>query len=206
MSITLVSALSIILFCGVLYIFAIKTKMYSLASQMLMWFLPIPTYFIFFDVVFCDIGKFAKTFPIPVFVFRGATFIVTAYFTVFEFKLLQKYQKTYQKDTSRLLRYEPIFVAVKMTVCIIVFFAMLNLLIFSIFPNHYTIDKTLSDYELAFEFLYYSFNVTITYSNSGIEATGVIAKLLQMTHIAVFYFYAAGAISKLIKGTKKESN
>ena len=202
MTITSISSSLIIFVYVIAFIVAKKTKMYGWIEHLLKCFLPIPVYFIFFDCIFRDTGTFAKVFPIPAFVILGALFIFTAYFTFREFERLHKYQR----DNSGFLKYELIFIAVKMTVGIIVLFAILNLLIFSMFPNQFTINTTLADYELAFEFLYYSFNVTITYSNSGIEATGVIAKLLQMTHIAVFYFYAAGAIFKLLTSTEKESN
>lgn len=202
MSTTLISSSLIILIYVIAFIVAIKTKMYGLVAHILKWFLPIPVYFIFSDCVFRDIGGLAKVFPIPAFVILGLLFIFVVCFTFREIERLRKYQK----DNSGFLRYEQIFTAIEITVVIICLFAILNLLIFSMFPNQYTIDKALPNNQLAFEFLYYSFNVTITYSNSGIEAAGVIAKLLQMTHIAVFYFYAAGVISKLRTDTEKESN
>lgn len=179
-----------------------KTKMYSLAKYILKWFLPIPTYFILFDCLFCDMGKFAKVFPTIAFVSFGVLFVITACFAFHEFKRL----RNFQRDTSGFFRYELIYIAVEMTVAIIVLLAILNLLIFFMFPNQYTVDKAMPDYELAFEFLYYSFNVTITYSSSSIEATGIVAKLLQMIHIAIFHFYAAGVIFELLTGTEKESN
>lgn len=199
MSITLIFSLSIIFIYCVLFIFAMKTKMYNLARYIHPCLLPIPVYFIIFDLIFNDISKFAKMFPKITFVSLVALFIYTVCSVLKEFWQLHKYQK----NTSGFVRYELIFIAARMTVSIIVLFAMLYLLIFSMFPSQYAIDNTLPDYELAFEFLYYSFNVTITYSNSGIEATGVIAKLLQMTHIAVFYFYAAGVIFKLLADSEK---
>lgn len=200
MTITVISCLLISLVYIIAYIFAAKTKTYGMIGHLLKWFLPIPVYFVFFDCVFNSVGKFANLFPIPAFVISGALFIFTVYNTYRELERLHKYQR----DNSGFLRDELIFIAGEVTVNIIVLFAMLNLLIFSMFPNQYTIGKTLSDYELAFEFLYYSFNATITYSSSSIEAMGIIAKLLQMIHVAVFYFYAAGVIFKLLNSNEKQ--
>ena len=199
MYITSISAALIVLIYIVAFIVARKTKKYGLIEHILKWFLPVPVYYIFFNCVFHDVGEFAKVFPIPALVISGVLFIFAVYFTFKEFKLLHNYQR----ENSGFLRYELILIAGEILVEIVVLFAMLNLLIFSMFSNQYIVNSTLTDYELAFEFLYYSFNVTITYSNSSIEAIGVIAKLLQMIHIAVFYFYAAGVIFKLLDGNEK---
>ena len=199
MTITVISCLLISFVYIIAFIFAIKTKLYGLIGHILKCFLPIPVYFVFFDCVFNSVGKFANVFPIPAFVISGALFIFTVYFTLKELRLLHKYQR----GDSGFSRRELILMAGEILVDIIILFAMLNLLIFSMFLNQYTIDNTLPDYELAFEFLYYSFNVTITYSNSSIEAIGVIAKILQIIHVAVFYFYAAGVFSKLLDSNEK---
>lgn len=72
--------------------------------------------------------------------------------------------------------------------------------IFMINPNWFSFDNAINNcYELAFEFLYYTFSVTITYSGSGITAIGIIPRVIQMIHILIFYIFAGDAILNYIK-------
>jgi heme A synthase len=52
---------------------------------------------------------------------------------------------------------------------------------------------------LPFEFIYFTFTVTITYSGSGIVASGVVPKIVQMIHILLFYLYFADVVMTLLK-------
>ena len=68
-------------------------------------------------------------------------------------------------------------------------------------PDWFNISKNTAcdSYRTAFEFIYYTFAVTITYSGSGIEAIGVIPKIVQMLHVLFFYLFAGDAILQLIR-------
>ena len=68
-------------------------------------------------------------------------------------------------------------------------------------PNWFVISERVacSSYKTAFEFIYYTFSVTITYSGSGIEAAGILPKILQMFHVLFFYLFAGDTILQLLK-------
>lgn len=74
-------------------------------------------------------------------------------------------------------------------------------LLFMINQNWFIIEETISNstVKTAFEFIYYTFSVSITYSGNGIEINGIIPKIAQMLHVLFFYFFAADAILKLAK-------
>ena len=74
-------------------------------------------------------------------------------------------------------------------------------LLFMINQNWFIIEETISNstVKTAFEFIYYTFSVSITYSGNGIEINGIIPKIAQMLHVLFFYLFAADAILKLAK-------
>lgn len=73
--------------------------------------------------------------------------------------------------------------------------------LFMVNSDWFVIDESIKNNALktAFEFIYYTFSVTITYSGSGIEAIGTLPKILQMMHVLFFYIFAGDAILQLIK-------
>lgn len=54
-------------------------------------------------------------------------------------------------------------------------------------------------WRIGFEFIYFTFSVTITYSGSGIAVIGVIPKILQMIHVIFFYFFAGDILLTIVK-------
>ena len=72
--------------------------------------------------------------------------------------------------------------------------------LFMINSDWFVIDESITNNALktAFEFIYYTFSVTITYSGSGIETIGIVPKILQMMHVLFFYIFAGDTILQLI--------
>lgn len=86
----------------------------------------------------------------------------------------------------------------------IVSFVQINLYFY--YYENSSFEITNSYLSLVFEFLYYSFNVIITYSNSNIIAVGVIPKLLQMIYVSFVYFFIGQAIYDIISKTYNVDN
>lgn len=77
-------------------------------------------------------------------------------------------------------------------------FSSINYLIYFLFPPSYLIPVGLSFPEVCFEFVYYTFNLMITFGETSICATSVLAKTMQMLEIAFFYIAIGICISGLI--------
>lgn len=67
--------------------------------------------------------------------------------------------------------------------------AILNYVSYMVFPQWYVLPQNLNFVEIGFEFFYYTFNLMITYSGTSIEATHVLAKMMQVFEISIFYVY-----------------
>ena len=77
--------------------------------------------------------------------------------------------------------------------------ASINYLLFIALPQQYDVQLPSSIPLIAFEFVYYSFMLMITYSNAGaITASGIIAKSLQMAEIIVFFVFVGLLISQFL--------
>ncbi len=96
--------------------------------------------------------------------------------------------------------------AIVISVFCIMFFeiASIYFLIYVFNNQWYNIDGCNRDniWEVAFEFVYFTFSVTFTYSGSGLTAIGIIPKIIQMLHVMFFYFWAADIIFGLLKDSK----
>ena len=93
--------------------------------------------------------------------------------------------------------------AMIISIAVGLFFTMAEIY-FSLFmfnSDWFVIDEAIANNALraAFEFIYYTFSVTITYSGSGIEVVGTVPKVVQMMHVLFFYIFAGDAILQLIK-------
>lgn len=77
-------------------------------------------------------------------------------------------------------------------------FSSINYLIYFLFPFSYLIPVGLSFPEVCFEFVYYTFNLMITFGETSICATSVLAKTTQMLEIAFFYIAIGICINGLI--------
>lgn len=83
----------------------------------------------------------------------------------------------------------------------------INYVIYMICPNMYKIQDCLSFIETAFEFIYYSFTIAVTYSSSSISVVHIITKLVQIFEICYCYVLCGSIIIQLIeKPQKTDSN
>ncbi|MCL2499027.1 MAG: hypothetical protein FWE90_01690 [Defluviitaleaceae bacterium] len=78
--------------------------------------------------------------------------------------------------------------------CIIVFFSLIYYFLYSYNNLWFEINIEAKIPQIAFEFIYFSFTVTITYAGSEISINGIVPKIIQMLHIFIFYFYFANII------------
>lgn len=76
--------------------------------------------------------------------------------------------------------------------------AIINYLTFIVFPHLYFIPADLSPIENAFEFIYYTFTLMITYSSDTVVATHIVSKSLQIVEILMFYIVVGILISQII--------
>lgn len=95
-------------------------------------------------------------------------------------------------------------ILVSLIVGIIFSFALLNFCLYCFNNSLFTFNQNMSAFEIAIEFLYYAFTVTVTYSNSTIVATGVLSKITQMIYVALIYFVIANIIFTLIENSKNQ--
>lgn len=81
-------------------------------------------------------------------------------------------------------------------------FAMLttiNYLSYTLFPTWYQFEQEdLSFFEIAFEFVYYTFSLMITYSNNSITAISVGSKAIQIAEMLFFFIVVGNLISQVI--------
>ncbi|MDF2906045.1 MAG: hypothetical protein K0R34_1366 [Herbinix sp.] len=94
-------------------------------------------------------------------------------------------------------------IIISMLLAIIVYFASLNFCLYYLDVNAYsTLDFT-EWYKIAFEFLYYSFSVSITFGGGSIDPISISAKALVMLQIIMFYYIIGQGISDyFINGRK----
>ncbi len=59
--------------------------------------------------------------------------------------------------------------------------------------------------EKAFEFIYFTFMVMITYSGDSISAVCIIPKMVQMLQVCICYLYLADIISILVKSKRSHN-
>lgn len=91
-------------------------------------------------------------------------------------------------------------------ICMIWFalFAMLasiNYTIYTILPTWYEIEpEGLSFLEVAFEFIYYTFSLMITYSSDSIAVNCIGSKVVQIVECLFFYIVVGNLINQLING------
>lgn len=81
-------------------------------------------------------------------------------------------------------------------------FALLNFCMYCFDKSLYALGQNMTTFEMAIEFLYYAFTVTITYSNSSIVASGVLPKVIQMFYVSLTYFFIANIIFSLIENSR----
>lgn len=80
----------------------------------------------------------------------------------------------------------------------------INYTLYMICPNFYEIQYGLSFIEIAFEFIYYSFTLAVTYSSSSISVIDIITKSVQMIEIIYFYILCGSLIIDIISNINKK--
>jgi hypothetical protein len=86
---------------------------------------------------------------------------------------------------------------------VIIAFSLIYYFMYSFNNTWFTIESMTYIPRLAFEFIYFSFAVTITYAGSEISIAGVLPKIIQMLHIMIFYFYFANVVIESFNKRKK---
>ena len=73
--------------------------------------------------------------------------------------------------------------------------ASINYITYICFPEQFSVPENLTVFETAFEFLYYSFTLMMTYSSDGISANSMLSKCFQMIEILCFIVFVATTIN-----------
>ena len=89
---------------------------------------------------------------------------------------------------------------------IILSFSLIYYSLYSLNNSWFDIGEIKELPKLAFEFIYYSFTMTITYDSSEITAVGIIPKIVQMGHVIIFYLFFANIIVELFQKNKKDES
>ena len=74
----------------------------------------------------------------------------------------------------------------------------INYAVYSIFPTWYALPEAHTAAETAFEFVYYTFTLMITYSSDTIQAIHPATKALQIAEMLFFYVAVGIVISQLL--------
>lgn len=96
-------------------------------------------------------------------------------------------------------------VLLSLLVGVLMSLSTVNYALYMICPSFYEIPSDLSFAETAFEFIYYSFTLAITYSGSSISVTHVISKIVQMVEICYCYAIIGSVIVQLIDVLKNDT-
>ena len=95
-------------------------------------------------------------------------------------------------------------IIITLMIGILMSLATINYAIYIFNPSFYKIQGDLSLVETAFEFIYYTFTLAITYSSSSISAAHILTKIIQMCEISYCYIVFGIIIVNLISMNNKE--
>ena len=87
--------------------------------------------------------------------------------------------------------------------------AILNYCLYLLSNNSFILSENGSIFETAFEFVFYSFSLLLTYSTNSIIPHGILSKSLQMIEISYSFIFIGIVLIKLIDSIishKKEQN
>lgn len=84
-------------------------------------------------------------------------------------------------------------------------FSSLNYIFHIVFPNSYSIPENLETNEKAFEFIYYTFNLMLTYDSNTIIANSILTKIVQMIEMMAFYIFVGVILSSIIGSIPKNN-
>ena len=135
------------------------------------------------------------------------SFLLSGFFIVFFGNRLYKEMKQFFIVLSAPIWKERLAVRLKMVIgmwfSIFILCASINYILYIIFPAQYEVNISISEpwhiALVAFEFVYYTFMLMITYSGDGnIVPSGVISKSLQMIEIIVFFVFVGILINQFL--------
>jgi hypothetical protein len=88
----------------------------------------------------------------------------------------------------------------------IIMFAGVNYIIYQFNPESYSFFVFENWFHLAFEFIYYSFSVSITYAGETLAPVSILAKSLAMFQIIVFYIVLGSGIMDVVNSKGENEN
>ncbi|WP_313292562.1 hypothetical protein [Faecalispora jeddahensis] len=156
-----------------------------------------------------DIAVYILTYVVTVFTcyaigYKGTSllcaFIILATYNIF---LIINQLLYFDKNRTTLDSKAFPYILLSLIVGLISSFAQINFCLYYFDNSLFELNQKMTAFEMAIEFLYYAFTVTITYSNSTITANGVLSKIIQMVYVSFTYFLLANSIFVLIESSKK---
>lgn len=111
-------------------------------------------------------------------VFFGVTVLISTVFQVCFFKLTHNDNKA---STSKG------YIFLSLLIGMFFSFATIYYGIYHYHPNYFSGVVGEGILEVAFEFIYFSFMICVTYSGDSIVAISILPKIIQMIQIAIFY-------------------
>lgn len=88
----------------------------------------------------------------------------------------------------------------------IIMFAGVNYVIYQFNPESYSSFVFANWFHMAFEFIYYSFSVSITYAGETLAPVSILAKSVAMFQIIVFYIVLGSGIMDVIDSKRDSEN
>lgn len=116
-------------------------------------------------------------------------------------RLIYKGYYNYSKADNLSIKAFP-YVITSAVIRMVVSFAQINLFLYYLDSAMFKMDYSLP-HILGFDFIYYSFNITVAYSDGNIVAVGILPKVIQLIYISVVYFFIIHAITTLLKKANK---
>ena len=89
-------------------------------------------------------------------------------------------------------------ILISLLIGILMSFSTINYVIYIIWPSFYDVPSNMSFLEIAFEFIYYSFTLAVTYSSSSISVIHVFTKIIQMIEICYCYIIFGSVFIQLV--------
>lgn len=191
----IINILSIVVFTAVFVIIKEKVKKYN--SFLILINIITIGYFLYFIIIVytCfSINKFSESIELIIIVPLLIISIIFSVNLISIFRSLDKSNISPKKKFSILISSFFGYIFSLASIYYILYF--LN-------PTWFIVDSNFDIARLAFEFIYYTFSITITYSSSTIIAIGIVPKIINMIHIIIFYFYIGNIIISFF--TKKEN-
>ena len=129
------------------------------------------------------------------FIIMGAIFVISSIgISINQFKDFHKNREIYfavDKKSSVCSVFSVFFI-------MLFGFSALNYIIYIVFPFSYNNPSQLTQGELGFEFIYYTFNLMFTYNGETISAASIFTKIVQMIENISFFIFVGVILSGFI--------